>query len=220
MTRNGKEQNCPNTGKGACFLKKWLIVPLLAFVLLCISCNSETAKKETGAKETESTVTEEAGPVVREEKNISEDVSGQKALSDIDKKKTEPTSTEEGADMNTMDIITLVGEKLSGGSEAFTAEAESVTDSKGRCFIRLAVTPGREEAADSWLAGFAGKGHDGANRKMPAFDNEVCERLRQMTPVKAYSIFRQGENGVKTSSTEIMTAQDGDGNMHIFILGT
>ncbi len=210
-------------------MKKWLIVPLLAFVLLCTSCNSETAKKETGAEEAESTVTEEVGPAVTEtaesavteEKNgISDDVSGQETLPDMDKKEAEPAGAEEeGTDMNTADIITLVGEKLGGGSEAFTAEAESVTDDKGRRFIRLAVTPGQEEAADSWLADCAGRGHDAANRKMPAFDNEVCEKLRQMTPVKAYSIFRQGENGVKTSSTEIMTAQDGDGNMHIFILG-
>lgn len=184
---------------------------------------------ETGAEETESTVTEEAGSAVteaaesavtEEKKNISEDASGQETLSDMDKKEAEPAGTEEeGTDMNTADIFTLIEEKLSGGSDAFTSEAESVTDSKGRRFIRLAVTPGQEEAADSWLADIAGRGHDAAKRKMPAFDNEVCEKLRQMTPVKAYSIFRQGENGVKTSSTEIMTAQDGDGNMHIFILG-
>lgn len=202
-------------------MKSWRIAAVLFCLLICVSCAPNTAKQQDQAADTETGISEET--ISQNEggaEGASQQVSNQTSKADEDTEDAvETVLLQEDVEMSIEEIFDLLSKIFGSGCEAFAAEVETAVDSKQRLFIRLAVTPGLEEAADNWLSSFGGSGHDASNRKLPAFDNKVCEQLRQMTPVKAYSIFRQGEDGVKTASTEIMTAKDADGNLHIFILG-
>ena len=134
---------------------------------------------------------------------------------------TESTDAERAElSMENEKIMERVTEKLGGGVEDLVWAVEAENDN-GRLFVKIRVLYGKEADAEAWLEKVCGEGEDATSCSfpLPAFKNSICDDLRSMQPVKEYMKFRQGENGAKTETTEVMTAVNEENVFFIYILG-
>ena len=97
----------------------------------------------------------------------------------------------------------------------YFADADGVRDG-AFVSICLKAKTGKEDEAVSLLNTLCGKGEDAGKRPLPATGDRICQKLREMEPLRVYDYMRQGENGAKTKTTEIYTAQS-DKNLYLFL---
>lgn len=132
---------------------------------------------------------------------------------------TDTGTTERAAHpMENETVMERITEKLGEGVEGI-AQAIKTENDNGRLFVEIRVFQEKKADAEAWLDKTCGEGDDAGTRRLPAFKNSICDDLRSMQPVKAYTKFRQGKNGAKTETTEIMTAIDEENTFFIYILG-